>query len=161
MKRFFKFALVALATAAVAVACQKPEQQPEKIALKGISLNKPAVELAIGAKETLTVKFDPENVTEKPTIEWSSSAPAVATVAEGEVTAVAAGEATITAKAGSFTATCKVTVKGEEQPQPGDFTSPDWANIGAITNGNHTFKFTKDDKYAYFFSESWLCLLCL
>ena len=153
MKRFFKFALVALATAAVAVACQKPEQQPEKIALKGISLNKPAVELAIGAKETLTVKFDPENVTEKPTIEWSSSAPAVATVAEGEVTAVAAGEATITAKAGSFTATCKVTVKGEEQPQPGDFTSPDWANIGAITNGNHTFKFTKDDKFAYFYTE--------
>lgn len=153
MKRFFKFALVALATAAVAVACQKPEQQPEKIALKGISLNKQAVELAIGAKETLTVKFDPENVTEKPTIEWSSSAPAVATVAEGEVTAVAAGEATITAKAGSFTATCKVTVKGEEQPEPGDFTSPDWANIGAITNGNHTFKFTKDDKNAYFFSE--------
>lgn len=152
MKRFFKFALVALATAAVAVACQKPEQQPEKIALKGISLNKQAVELAIGAKETLTVKFDPENVTEKPTIEWSSSAPAVATVAEGEVTAVAAGEATITAKAGSFTATCKVTVK-EEQPEPGDFTSPDWANIGAITNGNHTFKFTKDDKNAYFFSE--------
>lgn len=153
MKRFFKFALVALATAAVAVACQKPEQQPEKIALKGISLNKQAVELAIGAKETLTVKFDPENVTEKPTIEWSSSAPAVATVAEGEVTAVAAGEATITAKAGSFTATCKVTVKGEGQPEPGDFTSPDWANIGAITNGNHTFKFTKDDKNAYFFSE--------
>ena len=153
MKRFFKFALVALATAAVAVACQKPEQQPEKIALKGISLNKEAVELAIGAKETLTVKFDPENVTEKPTIEWSTSAPAVATVAEGEVTAVAAGEATITAKAGSFTATCKVTVKGEEQPEPGDFTSPDWANIGAITNGNHTFKFTKDDKNAYFFSE--------
>lgn len=153
MKRFFKFALVALATAAVAVACQKPEQQPEKIALKGISLNKPAVELAIGAKETLTVKFDPENVTEKPTIEWSSSAPAVATVAEGEVTAVAAGEATITAKAGSFTATCKVTVKGEEQPGPGDFTSPDWANIGAITNGNHTFKFTKDDKFAYFYTE--------
>lgn len=153
MKRFFKFALVALATAAVAVACQKPEQQPEKIALKGISLNKEAVELAIGAKETLTVKLDPANVTEKPTIEWSSSAPAVATVAEGEVTAVAAGEATITAKAGSFTATCKVTVKGEEQPEPGDFTSPDWANIGAITNGNHTFKFTKDDKNAYFFSE--------
>ena len=153
MKRFFKFALVALATAAVAVACQKPEQQPEKIALKGISLNKQAVELAIGAKETLTVKFDPENVTEKPTIEWSSSAPAVATVAEGEVTAVAAGEATITAKAGSFTATCKVTVKGEEQPGPGDFTSPDWANIGAITNGNHTFKFTKDDKFAYFYTE--------
>ena len=153
MKRFFKFALVALATAAVAVACQKPEQQPEKIALKGISLNKQAVELAIGAKETLTVKFDPENVTEKPTIEWSSSAPAVATVAEGEVTAVAAGEATITAKAGSFTATCKVTVKGEEQPEPGDFTSPDWANIGAITNGNHTFKFTKDDKFAYFYTE--------
>lgn len=140
MKRFFKFALVALATAAVAVACQKPEQQPEKIALKGISLNKEAVELAIGAKETLTVKLDPANVTEKPTIEWSSSAPAVATVAEGEVTAVAAGEATITAKAGSFTATCKVTVKGEEQPEPAVPKVASWAEAEAA-GAIHFFQF--------------------
>ena len=43
---------------------------------------------------------------------WTSDKPAVATVdATGKVTAVAGGEATITAKAGDKTATCKVTVK--------------------------------------------------
>lgn len=36
---------------------------------------------------------------------------------------------------------------------PTDFTSPDWASIPAITNGNHTFKFTMDDKNAYFYTE--------
>ena len=33
------------------------------------------------------------------------------------------------------------------------FVSPDWANVGAITEGNHTFKFTKDENYAYFYTE--------
>ena len=43
---------------------------------------------------------------------WTSDNPAVATIdATGKVTAVAEGEATITAKAGDKTATCKVTVK--------------------------------------------------
>lgn len=46
------------------------------------------------------------------TVVWSSDKPAVATVdpATGKVTAVAPGEAIITATAGTKTATCKVTV---------------------------------------------------
>lgn len=151
MKKVFKLLAFVAVIAATLVSCKKTEEL--EVALKGIKLNKTAVELAVNGTETLTVTYDPENATTKPEVEWSSSAPAVATVAKGVVTAVAAGEATITAKAGNFTATCKVTVTEDGPEKPTDFTSPDWANIGAITNGNHTFKFTKDDKNAYFFSE--------
>ena len=60
----------------------------------------------------------PDNATDK-TVTWTSDKPAVATVdATGKVTAVAEGEATITAKAGDKTATCKVTVKAAA-PAPG------------------------------------------
>lgn len=52
----------------------------------------------------------PEDTTDK-TVTWTSSNEAVATVdAEGNVTAVAVGEADITASCGSVRANCKVTV---------------------------------------------------
>ena len=62
---------------------------------------------------SLNVIFDPEDTTSDKTIVWSSSNKKVATVTDGIVTAVGAGEATITAKAskaGNKTAQCKVTV---------------------------------------------------
>ena len=46
-------------------------------------------------------------------VEWSTSDASVATVSNGVVTAVGAGTATITAKAGDATATCDVTVKAK------------------------------------------------
>jgi uncharacterized protein YjdB len=84
----------------------------DPIALIGISLNKAATEIAVGQTEQLTVTFNPPNATNKE-VAWTSSNPAVATVsATGLVTAVAAGNATITATSddGEFTATCVVTV---------------------------------------------------
>ncbi len=52
----------------------------------------------------------PDDVTDK-TVTWSTSEASVATVdAEGNVTAVSVGEATITAACGDKSATCKVTV---------------------------------------------------
>ena len=75
-----------------------------------ISLSKSNLVLAKDATDTLTATTT--NVT-NPTIEWSTSAPSVATVNNGTVTAVAPGEATITAKISgtNVSATCSVWVK--------------------------------------------------
>ncbi|MCH5248467.1 MAG: Ig-like domain-containing protein [Lachnospiraceae bacterium] len=65
------------------------------------------------SSDTLRVIFDPEDTTDDKTIVWTSSNKKVATVNEGVVTAIGAGETTITAKAskaGNKTAQCKVTV---------------------------------------------------
>ena len=274
MKKVLKAFAFAAAIVVALVSCKK-EDQPQEVALTGIELNATTQALQVGQEFQLTVTYKPENATTKPAASWESDAPAVATVADGKVTAVAAGSANITAKVGSFTATCAVTVtsaeeevvpvegnsewsvigsllgkswdtdfvcaeengafvlknvklaKGNEikfrkdkdwtvnrginevdkpaelaagtptkaiqgggniiipadgiydlyyfaekeaivyvakdaalpeipnfaEETPSDFTSPDWANIPGITNGNHTFKFTKDDKNAYFYTE--------
>ena len=76
-----------------------------------ITLNKSELMLTAGDRDTsLTATVTPNDSTD--TVVWSSDTPAVATVdsATGEVTAVAPGEATITATAGTKTATCKVKV---------------------------------------------------
>lgn len=82
---------------------------PRTISVESITLNKPQLSLVKGATETLTATVLPTRATDK-TVIWESSDTAVATVKDGIVTAVAAGNATITAKAGEKTATCAVTV---------------------------------------------------
>ena len=66
--------------------------------------------LDIGKTATLTASVSPSNATSK-TVTWSSSNESVATVANGKVTAVAGGTATITASVDNKSATCSVTVK--------------------------------------------------
>lgn len=77
----------------------------------GITLNKSVLTLTAGNSDTsLTANVTPPDSTD--TVVWSTNKPEVATVdpATGKVTAVSAGEAVITAKAGTKTATCTVTV---------------------------------------------------
>lgn len=77
----------------------------------GISLNKSELSLTVGDVDTsLTATVTPNDSTD--TVVWSTDKPAVATVdpATGKVTAVAPGEAIITARAGTQTATCTVKV---------------------------------------------------
>lgn len=74
-----------------------------------VSLNQNKLNLEVGKTGTLTATVKPDNATDK-TVTWTTSDAKVATVANGVVTAVAKGEATITATAGGKTATCKVTV---------------------------------------------------
>ena len=79
-----------------------------------ISLNKTSTTLNKGSSETLTVTRTPSSVS-YPTISWTSSNTGVATVdANGKVTAVGNGTATITAKTTDGTnisKTCTVTVR--------------------------------------------------
>ena len=81
------------------------------IPVTGISIEEGATaEVEEGKTVTLTAKVQPDNATDK-TVTWTSSNKAIATVADGVVTGVAAGQAVITAKAGDKEATCTVTVK--------------------------------------------------
>lgn len=81
----------------------------ESVAVTSVELNKTSTSITVGGTETLTATVKPDNATDK-SVTWTSSDSTVATVEKGVVTAVKAGEATITAKAGDKTATCAVTV---------------------------------------------------
>lgn len=82
---------------------------PRTISVESITLNKTQLSLVKGATETLAAIVLPTTATDK-AVTWKSSDTAVATVENGVVTAVAAGNATITATAGGKTAICAVTV---------------------------------------------------
>lgn len=91
---------------------------PRTISVESITLNKTQLSLVKGATETLTATVLPTTATDK-AVTWESSDTAVATVKDGIVTAVAAGNATITAKAGEKTATCAVTVTNPSNSSSG------------------------------------------
>ena len=76
----------------------------------GVTLNKTNTTLAVGSTEMLTATVYPPNATDK-SVTWTTSNAAVATVADGVVTGVAPGTATITVTSSDgSTATCEVTV---------------------------------------------------
>ena len=83
-------------------------------AVSSVLLDKTEAEMETGGTLTLTATVKPDAVTDK-TVTWSSSDDKVATVKDGTVTAVAAGTATITAKAGGKEATCFITVITTEE----------------------------------------------
>ena len=75
----------------------------------GISLNKNELTLIDGSSEQLIATVEPADTTDA--VLWISDKPAIAAVNNsGLVTAIAPGEATITATAGTKTATCTVQV---------------------------------------------------
>ncbi len=85
---------------------------PDPVSVTGVSLNKNATTIAIGANETLTATITPANA-DNQAVTWSSNNTAVASVDQtGKVTGVSAGTATITVTTqdGNKTASCTVTV---------------------------------------------------
>ena len=78
------------------------------ISATAIEVAPTTLDLIIGEQSTLTATLTPADATD--VVEWTTSAEGVATVKNGVVTAVGEGTATITAKAGSVSATCAVTV---------------------------------------------------
>ena len=90
------------------------------ISVTGVKLNKTELSLEKGQTETLTATIEPSTATNK-SLSWSSNKESVAKVDNsGKVTAVGAGDATITVTAdgGNHTATCAVTVTNNEQSIP-------------------------------------------
>ena len=103
------------------------------IALTGISIDKKTAELLEGETLTLNLSFTPEDATNK-NVTWSSSDASIATVADGVVTAVKEGKATIKAVSedGNHEAICEVTVKAKEGPLGPD--KPDLSKYTASGN---------------------------
>lgn len=88
-----------------------------KIPVSSLAIDKESLTLLVDESATLSLSVYPINATNK-TISWSSSNGSVATVSDGTIKAVGAGNATITAKAtdgSGCSTTCSVTVNKHQQ----------------------------------------------
>ena len=86
--------------------------------VEGITLDKTEGILTAGNTVTLNATVLPEEIADETIVTWTSSDEKVATVDEnGKVTAIAAGEATITANAGEKSTTYKLTVQAKKVVQ--------------------------------------------
>ena len=93
----------------------------DKVAVTGITLSKSSVSLTVGDTTKITASVKPTNATDK-SVTWSSSDTKVATVDKnGNISAKAAGTATITAKSSNGkSATLKVSVTAKSDTKPQD-----------------------------------------
>ena len=137
----------------------------------GVSLNPKELDLTVGSKATLTATVAPANASNK-NVSWESSNTSVATVDNGEVTAIAAGTATITVttEEGNHTATCYVTVREAkdyatlpfnwEGGVKDDFTSLEGVTASglgkdyAVDNAPYRVKFDDTDDYIQIKTDS-------
>ena len=115
-------------------------EQPAVVPVTSVTLSSTELTLTVGNTATLIATVGPEDATDK-TVTWSVNSEAV-TVDNGTVTAVKAGEATITATCGGKSASCKVTVEAAptetemEIKTPGDLVS----FAAKVKAGNTTLK---------------------
>ena len=97
------------------ISCEEP--LPEPVPVTAVTLNSASMELVEGESKMLTAVVSPSNADNQKVI-WMSSNSSVASVADGKVTALKPGKATITVKTddGGKTATCEVTVNAKVYP---------------------------------------------
>ena len=109
------------------------QAKPASVPVTGVTLDKTTLELFTGGSANLTATVQPGNATNQ-NVTWQSDNAGVATVEGGTVTAVGAGETTITVTTedGKKTATCKVTVTQSEYSISADTTA---LNFGSAYTG--------------------------
>lgn len=83
----------------------------EPVPCTGITLSATELTLAAGESQTLIATVEPSDTTD--VVAWNSSAPSIVSVTGGKVTAIASGEAVITATCGNMTASCNVVADPE------------------------------------------------
>ncbi len=89
---------------------------------EGVTLDASKQTLKVGESTTLHATLTPEGAVEE--LVWTSSDPTIVTVdANGTITAVKEGSATITVTAGAYRAQCEVTVIADEK-EPQEPTTP-------------------------------------
>ena len=118
------------AASLVFFACDDDEKKvPETV----VTLDRTELNLNVGFSETLVATVTPP-LQDGVAVVWSSDDEVVATVEDGVVPALAAGEATITASVGESKATCTVTV-AYVAPKIGDYYYSDgtWSDGGLVS----------------------------
>ena len=146
--RLFKYAVLLVAAVLLSAhfwSCSKedvPEPTPPVVSVTSVTLNKTSTSIQVGGTETLTATVSPKDAANKK-VTWKSSNAAIASVdANGKVTGVKAGEATITVTTedGGKTATCKVTVSDKEIKVTGVKLNKSETNL--LVSGNETLTAT-------------------
>lgn len=103
--------------------------------VEGITLDKTEGILTAGNTVALNATVLPEEIADETTVTWTSSDEKVATVDEnGKVTAIAAGEATITANAGEKSTTYKLTVQAKKVAQTTTNKNTNKGNTSSSSN---------------------------
>ena len=124
------------------------DERPESVHVESITINQPTLSLELGSVGQLTTTILPTDVSNT-NVTWTSSDLSVATVdAQGVVTAIGTGTAsiTVTTTDGGHTATCLVTVK---KPFPaGTSFDPD-AYITYVSNHQEWGNLSTEKDYMY------------
>ena len=120
-----------------------------EISLESIAFNKVIKEMKVGAKDTLSIIYNPENTTDVKDVTWESSDASVISVENGNLTALKAGKATITAVVGDKKVSMEITVTenqagtGNGDKTGGNTGSSDTNGKGKTSDNN---KATNDSK---------------
>ncbi len=133
----------------------------------GVSLDITTATITEGESLTLTAIFHPSNATNK-NVTWKSNNTTVATVVDGEVTALKAGTATITVTTedGEYSASCSLTVEESYKPSWGLVgTFNNWGNssndIPMSSDQNYNYyvatnvSLNKSDSFAFRYNNNW------
>ena len=125
---------------------------PAPIPISEIDLDPESLELTVGESADIVATVYPDNATD-PTVSWSSDDTNVATVDNGHVVAVGAGQANIIVSGGEVSAQCHVTVSEPAGPvvlffddfENDNFTSQ-WTIIDKDGDGFNWYLFSNEGR---------------
>lgn len=106
--KFLSLAIGAITLLSLTACSGNSTNTTKDVTPTAIALSSSSIEMEEGATDTLTAVLTPSDATG--TITWASQDESVATVSNGIVTGIAAGNTTIVATCGSLSATCAVTI---------------------------------------------------
>lgn len=124
------------------------EDKPEIVAVENVTLNKTSASLEVGETEQLTATVKPADAANK-SVRWKSNDENVVSVdANGKLTAISSGMATVTVttEEGNFTALCKVTVTNPDDTTTDTETQPDGSTVTTVEDVNGSSSSTTVDK---------------
>lgn len=124
------------------------EDTPEVVAVENVKLDRSSLTLDVGETEQLTATVTPKNAANK-SVRWRSNDENVVSVdANGKLTAIDSGIATVTVttEEGNFTALCKVTVVDPDDTTTDTETKPDGSTVTTVEDVNGSSSTTTVDK---------------